>query len=50
MFSEEFEARFEELEEALYECQERGGDIERDMPDEWREYQDMKLIYDTEFF
>ncbi len=50
MFSEEWEERFEELEEALFECQEAGGDIEKDMPEEWQEYQDMKLIYETEFF
>lgn len=50
MFSKEWEERFEELEDALYECQKNGGSIAEDMPEEWKEYCDMKLIYDTEFF
>ena len=50
MFSEEFETRYEELFEMLLECQESGGDIEKDMPEEWKEYQDMELMYQTEFF
>ena len=49
-FSEEFEARYSKLVEALEECQEAGGDIEKDMPEEWAEYQRMQLIIDTEFF
>lgn len=50
MFNDEWERRFEELEDALFECHERGGDIEREVPEEWAEYKEMELVYQTEFF
>lgn len=27
-----------------------GGDIEREVPEEWAEYKEMGLVYQTEFF
>lgn len=50
MFCDEWLERFEELEDMLRECDENGGDWERDMPEVYEEWQDMRLIYETEFF
>jgi hypothetical protein len=49
-FSDEFNDRYEHLENMLRWCLLNGGNPEKDMPEAYKEYEDMELIYQTEFF